>query len=131
MRALEYHINGKRACVAGINGAGVLATHVDIVRGSVRSPEQHAPEDIHIHVGGLNSHTRTHLVWLHRSLRVGDSVPIDVVETKRVNRPKKAKSESVKSRMRREQEYVAKKAAEWGWIIHKPKASGKGARLAK
>lgn len=72
-----------------------------------------------LHVGGLISRTQTHVRWLQRALKQGDSVRIEVADVTKVDRPRKRKAESARSRRKREQEYVVKKAAEWGWKIVK------------
>ena len=119
MLAFDYYVNGKKLCTAGINGAGVVATHIDLVRGVSTKKKIKPLEDLHLHVGGLHSRTRTHVTWLHRELKIGDSVRIDLVETKKVDRPNKKKPESAATRKRREQDYVLKKASSWGWTIQK------------
>jgi phosphopantetheine adenylyltransferase len=90
-----------------------------MVRGVAPTKGAKAPEELSLHVGGLFSRTHTHVTWLHRKLKMGDSVRIDIVEVAKVDRPKKKKSESPQSRMKREQDYVMKKAASWGWKIRK------------
>jgi hypothetical protein len=119
MTAFDFYVNGKKVRTAGIEGPGVVATHVDLVRGVASKKGKKAPEELSLHVGGFHSQTRTHVTWLHRQLIQGDSVRIDVVEASKVDRPRKKKSESARSRLKREKDYVVKKAALWGWKIQK------------
>ena len=119
MLAFVYYVNGKKLCTAGIGGPGVVATHVDLVRSVASKSGKKAMEDLSLHVGGLHSRTHTHVTWLHRQLREGDSVRVDIVEVPRVNRPRKRKLESPQVRKKRERDYVIKKAESWGWKIQK------------
>lgn len=119
MLAFEYHVNGKKLCTAGLSCAGVVATHIHMVRGIKESNERKLPDDLYLHVGGILSRTRTHVTWLHRELKNGDSIRVDVVEAKKADRPKKKKPESARLRLQREQDYVLKKATSWGWKIQK------------
>jgi hypothetical protein len=91
MIAFEVSLNGKRACVAGVEGFGVLSAILSWVR---RHPEKRrqgrtAAEGL-IVVGGLRSEASgpgEHLKWISRSLRVGDRVSIRVVDTLKVDVP--------------------------------------------
>lgn len=119
MLAFDFYINGKKVCRAGIKGPGVLATHVDLVRGVASGKRRKASEDLSLHVGGLDRLTGAHVKWLHRELQLGDTIRIDIVEAAKVDRPQKVKSETQRSRTKREQDFVTKKAATWGWRIEK------------
>jgi len=91
MIAFEVSLNGKRACVAGVEGFGVLSAILSWVR---RHPEKRrqgrtAAEGL-IVVGGLRSEASgpgEHLKWISRSLRGGDRVSIRVVDTLKVDVP--------------------------------------------
>ena len=92
MIAFEVSLNGKRACVAGVEGFGVLSAILSWVR---RHPEKRrhgrtAEEDLTVDVGGLRSEDSgpgEHLKWISRSLSVGDRVSIRVVDTLKVDVP--------------------------------------------
>ena len=92
MIAFEVSLNGKRACVAGVEGFGVLSAILSRVR---RHPEKRrhgrtAEEGLTVDVGGLRSEDSgpgEHLRWLSRGLRVGDRVSIRVVDTLKVDVP--------------------------------------------
>ena len=91
MIAFEVSLNGKRACVAGVEGFGVLSAILSWVR---RHPEKRrgrtAEEGLTIDVGGLRSEDSgpgEHLRWLSRSVRVGDRVSIRIVDTLKVDVP--------------------------------------------
>ncbi len=115
MTAFEIHLNGRKMCTAGINEAGVVVPTITWAsRGTNKNDE-----DLEFRVGGLISRTKTHVDWFHRMLKTGDEVKIVVVETKKVDRPKKKRRESKAARVKREQKYLEKKAAEYGWKLSK------------
>ena len=81
MRAFEVHLNGKRICVAGFDGYGVLNTMVDHVTAA------NGRDDIRLRVGGLMKATEEHVTWTNLRLKVGDEVALKVVETSSVDAP--------------------------------------------
>jgi len=66
MRAFEVHLNGKRLCVAGFEGGGVLNTIVNNITGHGRDPI------LELRIGGLESATAEHVDWHSANLSVGD-----------------------------------------------------------
>jgi hypothetical protein len=82
MRAFEVHLNGKRLCVAGINGDCVLSVIVNHVVGDGRN-------ELWLNVGGLISATEEHVRWKAPHLRLGDKVALRIVETDLVDKPVK------------------------------------------
>jgi hypothetical protein len=130
MIAFDYYVNGKKVRTAGIEGPGVVATNLALVRGIPAKKGKAAPEFLSLEVGGLHSLTHTHVTWLHRRLVQGDTVRIDVVDASKVDRARKKRSESPRSRLKREKDYVLKKAAAWGWIIQTTKPNPEGGSRA-
>ena len=91
MVAFKVSLNGKHVCTAGVRDFGVLSANVTWVR---RRPEnsrdgESIEEELTADVGGLDSRTREHLKWLARRLAVGDRLTIEVVESDRVDKPKR------------------------------------------
>jgi hypothetical protein len=92
MIAFDVSLNGKRACVAGVEDFGVLSAILTWVR---RHPETRrrgrTADELTVEVSGLQSQhpgPGEHLKWLSRNLRVGDRVSIRVVDTRKVDEPK-------------------------------------------
>lgn len=96
----EVYVNGRRLCVSGINGFGVLDVILTRVK---RSPKQYPGRDKHplkiskaewskerieLSVGGLESMTDQFLHWMRRNLRIGDEVSIRLLEPGRYDVPK-------------------------------------------
>jgi hypothetical protein len=119
MIAYKVSINGKRACVAGMDEAGVVVSSITWVRGVPATAGSKAPEHLAMRIGGLRSRTGTHVTWLARQLGRGDSVHLDVVDVPKVDRPKRNRKEKSEHLIKREQEMVERKAAAWGWKILK------------
>ncbi len=98
MIAFRVSLNGKSLCTAGVRDFGVLSTIVTWVR---RKPEnsrdgKSIEEELTADIGGLDSKSKEHLQWLNRPLTVGDSVTIDIVEAKRIDKPKRRYREDPK-----------------------------------
>jgi hypothetical protein len=72
MRAFEIHINGNRACLAGVSDEGVLTA---IISWTPKDPPTERLE-----VGGLESLSRRHLDWGTFALHVGDEVKIKILD---------------------------------------------------
>jgi hypothetical protein len=91
MIAFEILLNGKKACLAGVDGLGVLTANVSSVS---RVPNPDAGEDasvptkeLALEVGGLRSAEGVHVSWLNRPLAVGDTITMTVKETQFVDEP--------------------------------------------
>jgi hypothetical protein len=93
-------INGRPACVSGMEGYGVLTAVLSRVK---RSPKaypgknkhplkitkaQWSKERIEFEVGGLDSIANQHVHWLKRDLRVGDEIAIRLLPAGRYDPPK-------------------------------------------
>src|SRR5262245_29468073 len=88
MLALEVHINGKRRCLAGIEGDGLVSAILSWVGRVEDRPERGLPkEELSFRVVGLDSMRREHMDWLRRELAVGDEVRIRIVDVPRVDPP--------------------------------------------
>jgi hypothetical protein len=89
MYALKVNINSEQAVIAGSHDLGVLNAIINCV-GKLGNDGREFKEgegaDLFIHVGGLTSRhdklTDVHVRWItNRSLRVGDIVTIEIIET--------------------------------------------------
>ena len=115
MRAFEVHRNGKRLCVAGIDGDCVLNTIVDQIVGNGR-------RELYLRVGGLISATEEHVVWRNVRLKVGDEVKLRIVETGRVDSPKKRYRTDSTKYEKNTKAYCLAAAKKYGWkLITSPK----------
>ena len=94
MIAYEILLNGKKVCLAGVDGLGVLSANLSSVS---RAPNPDAGEDasvptkeLTLEVGGLRSVEGIHVSWLNHPLAVGDTVTIIVKEATLVDEPRAA-----------------------------------------
>jgi hypothetical protein len=117
MPALKVYINGKKLCVASLDGTGVLSAHVSYVCRK-DTPEQ---KPLWLHIGGLNSSIGKHLVWQDRPISIGDKLSIEVVEMARGDKPSSRKKPDPVADLRARKQYVRKMAKEFGWKIVTPK----------
>jgi hypothetical protein len=128
MRAFQVYLNGKKLCTAGVGDDGVLSAILTWVRGARNTPSQRSKlvqgEDLFIQVGGLISPVEEHVIWLQRSLRVGDDVRIAVVERAAVDRPKSRKRTDPAQELRAQKKYVRQMAKRFGWQIVPPGKQG-------
>jgi hypothetical protein len=114
MPAFKVHLNGRKVCVASLNGFGVLGAHVNYV---CRKDAQKNPR-LSLHVGGLDSATGEHLVWREaHPIRVGDKLSVEVVASARADRPTSRKKSDPAGDLRARKKYVRKMAKEFGWKI--------------
>ena len=117
MTAFEVRRNGKRLCVAGIDGDCVLTTIVNYVAGGKRRP------DLFMQVGGLIISTDEHVIWRNVRLKHGDEVMIRIIGTERVDRAtRKYKSDSKESE-KNQKAYVLAVAKKYGWKVITSKRS--------
>lgn len=82
MVAFVVSVNGRRVCVAGVGGSGVLGAHVSWFM----RPDR--PDSGELQVGGLDTVAREHLDWpVPVKLQVGDTVSVQAVELDAVDPP--------------------------------------------
>ena len=88
MVAFKVSLNGKNVCIAGVRGLGVLSAIATWMR---RRPERAGDTEkaLLLEVAGLDSDAKEHLKWLRRGLRIGDRVAIEILESPRVDTPKR------------------------------------------
>lgn len=96
----QVTINGRRACVSGLDRYGVLSVVLSWVKrnpkaysgdkksGSKLTRAQWSKEEIEFSVGGLDSAADEHLHWLRRELSIGDEIAIKVLPPGRYDAPK-------------------------------------------
>ena len=117
MRAFKVDLNGKRICVAGVGGDGVLTAIVDYV-GNGRS------STLSLSVGGLFTPTSEHAIWKLLALKVGDMVVVRVIETDSVDRPRKRYRPDSKTAERNQKALLRAQAKKFGWqILTQPQKS--------
>jgi hypothetical protein len=88
MIGFDVNLNGRRVCLAGINGPCVMTTVLDWVERRPGDPDGKLPEKtLELHVGGLDSRTNEHLKWLHEAIAVGSEISIRVVDVQKVDEP--------------------------------------------
>lgn len=115
MPAFKIHLNGKKVCVASLEGTGVLGAHVSYVCRK-DTPTQRV---LSLHVGGLNSSTGEHLIWQEaHPIAVGDKLMVEVVESARADKPTSRRKPDPAADLRARKKYVRQMAKELGWKIH-------------
>ena len=114
MPTFKVQVNGKKVCMAGLPGAGVLGAHVS----SVRRKGSRKPAELSLHVGGLDSDMGEHLVW-HEALPLqeGDEVRIKVSMDGTSDEPSARKKLDASADLRARKSYVRKLAKELGWKV--------------
>ena len=102
----EVLINGRRACIAGVDTYGVLNVILSRVRRSpLRFPKQGtgqvehtkrtwSREQLDVYVGGLeingeDERNDRHLFWLRRQIKLGDKIVVRVLPVGPVSNPKR------------------------------------------
>ncbi|HYG22615.1 MAG TPA: hypothetical protein VEH04_07535 [Verrucomicrobiae bacterium] len=117
MIAFELYLNGKKVCTAGVGDLGVLSSCL-VWRGAQPYQKGGSPvsEYIKVDVGGLAG-SGEHLWWVERNLKRGEVVAIKVVETDRVDKPRKRQRPDPKGDLRRQKQYVRRMAKQFGWKI--------------
>jgi hypothetical protein len=89
MIAFEVSVNGKRACVAGLRGQGVMSAIVNWLGGTAAKA---MGRELELRVGGLNSETNQHMDWPTVLLKVGDEVAVRIVEVDQPDTPTEIRS---------------------------------------
>lgn len=70
-----------------------------------------------LEIGGLISPDGEHVRWPDRKLKVGDTVAVRVVETKRVDHPLSRQHRDPIAELRSQKQYVRRMARKFGWKI--------------
>ena len=110
MRAFEVYLNDKRLCTAGIGDDGVLTTILDHVKGNGR-------DEVSLRVGGLVSPIEEHVTWRTLQLQTGDEVRIKVIESGKVDKPRKRHPRDRAAEKKYNKRYVRAMAKKFGWTI--------------
>jgi hypothetical protein len=111
MRAFETFLNGRRLCVAGIDGDSVLTVIIDCARRDGRDAE------LELNVGGLDSAAREHVTWATTQLQVGDEVQVKVLESVSADEPSIRKRPDPENETEMQRNYVRQMAKKWGWTL--------------
>jgi len=119
--AFRVRLNGKTLATAGLRGAHVLsAVFTSVVRGEAtrRSWAADVPfrrKELTFSLGGMLTHrdgAHEHVDWAYLNLKPGDTVTLEVVETKRVDEPphrRKTEGPTIEDRERRELKRLQRK----------------------
>jgi hypothetical protein len=110
MRAFNISLNGKKVCLAGIRGYGVLAVTITSVIGNHGTMSS-------LQVGGLDGKTREHFDWTQKRLREGDEIGIRIVEIRSPDKPVRKKLIDSAADLAAKKSYVRRMAKELGWKI--------------
>lgn len=127
MIAFKLSINGEYICTAGVRDFGVLSASITWVRrkGENGRDGKTMEEELTADLGGLDSESKEHLKWWSQRLRVGDRLSIEVVETKRADKPKRRYRDDPKVVERAKRRYFERLkkelgASSKGWASNKP-----------
>ena len=106
--------NGRSVCTAGLGGKpGVLTAILDWV-------QRQGPDELSLHVGGLDSATQQHVIWTRQPLRIGDEVAIRILENVKPTRVRaRTKRLTKKSREQQEKAWLRKTAKKNGYKLVK------------
>jgi len=111
MRAFDVSLNGKKLCRAGIGDDGVLSTIVNWVTSK-------GAGNLFLEVGGLVSTVDEHVKWVNqKSLQVGDTIQVTVVDAKSVDEPTRKQRPSETELLKARKRYVRKMAKQLGWKL--------------
>jgi len=118
MIAFEISLNGKKKCTAGVQGPGVVSACIAWVSRE-RGGRAHERKELSLGVAGLVTRTDTDLQWLNRKLQLSDEVTIRIVDSAKVDAPKKrTRFRATPEQRRRNQERLVRRLAkELGWKI--------------
>ncbi len=86
MIAFEIVLNGEKLVLAGVGDDGVLTSIV-----SWGSADTARKGSVNLSVGGIER-PATHVGWIKRELKVGDSVVVNIVEKHDVDEPQSRKA---------------------------------------
>lgn len=117
--AFQVSVNGEIVCTAGIENFGVVSAILTWVR---RRPEQardgvDIEEELTVEVGGLDTRdplASEHLKWLGRSLAVGDSVTVRIVDVVQIDQPETRQRDDPDDVKRAKRRYVERLKEELG-----------------
>jgi hypothetical protein len=86
MVAFEVHVNGKKACTAGVGEYGVMTSILSMRK------KNRGRRTMWLEVGGLTKNgadeNSKHVSWLRVRVSIGDEIRIRVIETDSVDPPK-------------------------------------------
>jgi hypothetical protein len=113
MICYEVFINGKKKCVAGVGGAGVLAAHLTWVKREQHEADDSMKgtdgqvEDLFVSVGGLTYHGKdsVYLDWVREDLKVGDEVRFRIIEKEMCDPPQSSRTETAELVEEKRREY--------------------------
>ena len=80
MISFKIHVNGEYVCTAGSRSVDLLSSMIDWFQKG---------DSCEMEVRGMSEERgyAEHLIWLRKTLKLGDRVTIEVVESKRASKP--------------------------------------------
>jgi hypothetical protein len=93
MLCFEVALNGKRVCVAGVRGYGVLTSMLCWAHLDPRKRKKFVPPAdwgrtlLHFDVGGISGDS--HVRWVERDVRVGDVISVRIVKRSAADPPRR------------------------------------------
>jgi hypothetical protein len=83
-------VNGVSKCFAGVDSCGVLVAGLDWVKrdpAKNKSGRNGREDKVTLHLGGANSRTGGHLIWIFEEMNVGDEVTIRILPPGKIDEP--------------------------------------------
>lgn len=124
MVCFEISRNGTKICTAGIEKEfGVLDAILSWVKrnpvanGSESNVSAHSKEELFLHIGGLDSETKSHLNWSENELELGDTISIKIVNLDHCDTPTSIVKRDPKKELESKIEYYHQLKAELGDLV--------------
>lgn len=119
MIVFKVSLNGDEVCTAGVREFGVVSANVTWTgRKPEKSRDENSiEEELTADVGGLDSNSGEHLMWLARPLHIGDRVMIEIVESESIDKPKRRYRDDPGTVERAKKRYAERVRQEFGEVI--------------
>ena len=129
MIAFEVRHNGKKVCVAGLKGSGVLAMNMnrvstaqaDLEKVQSQLRQERSEPQMGFSVGGLATDGKlkdNYLRWAQVQLAVGDEVLVKIVEAKKADKHvSTTKTERKSPSLAAKKKQAKQLCAELGWTV--------------
>lgn len=114
MKRFQVEFQG-RTINMSLPKAGVISAIISCVDRSDK--ETKSPEEVTLHLGGLDSTDGKHPQWGEFALSPGDKVVISIHDDQKRDPPNERRGFSREETEKEKRDYVRKMAAEWGWKL--------------